>query len=47
MPRFAVPRYVRLMGELPKTPTARVEKYKLRDQGVTPDTVDREKLASA
>lgn len=47
MPRFAVPRYVRLIAELPKTPTARVEKYKLRDQGVTPDTMDREKLAGA
>jgi len=47
MPRFAVPRYVRVIAELPKTPTARVEKYKLREQGVTPDTADREKPANA
>lgn len=40
MPRFWVPRYVRFVGELPHTPTGRVEKYKLKDQGVTPDTRD-------
>jgi crotonobetaine/carnitine-CoA ligase len=44
MPRFAVPRYVRLVDELPKTPTARVRKHKLRAEGVTEDTVDREAL---
>jgi len=42
MPRFAVPRYVRLMEALPKTPTNRVQKHLLRAEGVTPDTVDRE-----
>jgi carnitine-CoA ligase len=44
MPRFAVPRYVRFLEELPKTPTARVRKHELREQGVTPDTADREAL---
>jgi carnitine-CoA ligase len=39
---FAVPRYVRVMTELPMTPSQRVEKYKLRADGVTPDTWDRE-----
>lgn len=39
---FAVPRYVRFMEELPKTPSQRIEKYRLRDEGVTPDTWDRE-----
>jgi carnitine-CoA ligase len=39
---FAVPRYVRVMAELPMTPSQRVEKYKLRADGVTPDTWDRE-----
>jgi carnitine-CoA ligase len=39
---FAVPRYVRFMDELPKTPSQRTEKYKLRSEGVTPDTWDRE-----
>lgn len=42
MARFMIPRYVRLMPELPKTPTARVEKYRLREEGITPDTWDRE-----
>ena len=28
--------------QLPKTPTHRIEKYKLRQEGVTPDTWDRE-----
>lgn len=39
---FAVPRYVRVVPELPMTPSQRVEKYKLRAEGVTPDTWDRE-----
>ena len=37
-----IPRYVRFMDSLPKTPTAKVEKHKLRNEGVTPDTWDRE-----
>lgn len=44
MPRFAVPRYLRVVDELPKTPSQRVQKYKLRAEGVTPDTVDRDEL---
>jgi crotonobetaine/carnitine-CoA ligase len=44
MPRFALPRYVRVVGELPKTASQRVRKHLLRDEGVTPDTVDREAL---
>jgi crotonobetaine/carnitine-CoA ligase len=41
MPYFAVPRYVRVMDHLPKTPTERVRKVELRDEGITPDTFDR------
>ena len=41
MPYFAVPRYVRVVASLPKTPTERVRKVELRDAGVTPDTHDR------
>jgi crotonobetaine/carnitine-CoA ligase len=41
LPRFAVPRYVRMAAELPKTPSQRVEKYRLRAEGVTVDTWDR------
>jgi crotonobetaine/carnitine-CoA ligase len=43
MPYFAVPRYVEFMESLPKTPTERVQKYLLKQAGVTPDTWDREK----
>lgn len=43
MAYFMVPRYVRFVDDLPKTPSLRVEKYKLRDEGITPDTWDREK----
>ena len=42
LPHFAVPRYVRVVNELPKTPSQRVEKYRLREIGVTEDTWDRE-----
>jgi crotonobetaine/carnitine-CoA ligase len=38
---FAVPRYVRFVPELPKTPSQRIQKYKLREEGVTEDTWDR------
>jgi crotonobetaine/carnitine-CoA ligase len=37
-----VPRYLRFVDSLPKTPTERVQKVKLREEGVTPDTWDRE-----
>ena len=43
MAYFMVPRYIRFVDSFPKTPTLRVEKYKLRQEGVTPDTWDREK----
>jgi carnitine-CoA ligase len=39
---FAVPRYVRVLDALPLTPSQRVEKYKLRADGVPPGTWDRE-----
>ncbi|MEE8601505.1 AMP-binding protein [Euzebya tangerina] len=42
MAHFAVPRYVRLLAELPKTPSQRIQKYRLREDGITPDTWDRE-----
>lgn len=43
MPYFMVPRYIRVMDELPKTPSAKVLKADLRSEGVTADTWDREK----
>lgn len=45
MASFMVPRFVEFTRELPKTPTEKVEKYKLRsegDRGITPATWDRE-----
>jgi crotonobetaine/carnitine-CoA ligase len=43
MAYFMIPRYLRFMEELPKTPTQRIRKVQLREEGVTPDTWDREK----
>ena len=42
MAHFMVPRYVRILPELPKTPTQKVQKNILRGEGVTADTWDRE-----
>jgi crotonobetaine/carnitine-CoA ligase len=42
MPYFMVPRYIRVLDELPKTPSAKVLKADLRKEGITPDTFDRE-----
>jgi len=41
LPYFAVPRYLELLPELPKTPTAKVLKQELRAAGVTAATLDR------
>jgi crotonobetaine/carnitine-CoA ligase len=43
MAYFAIPRYIEFVGELPKTPTNRIEKYRLRQLGITESTWDREK----
>jgi crotonobetaine/carnitine-CoA ligase len=42
MARHMVPRFVEFVDALPRTPTEKVEKYRLRDRGVTPATWDRE-----
>ena len=42
MPRFAVPRYIELVEDLPRNAVGRVLKYVLRERGVTPQTWDRE-----
>ncbi|GMM92181.1 AMP-binding protein [Qipengyuania sp. MTN3-11] len=42
MPYFMVPRYIRVLDELPKTPSAKVMKADLRAEGITEDTWDRE-----
>jgi crotonobetaine/carnitine-CoA ligase len=40
-PHFCVPRYIEFVAELPYTPTNKVQKYKLRERGVTPQSWDR------
>ena len=40
---FMVPRYFRIVDDLPRTPTEKVQKHLLRAEGVTADTWDREK----
>lgn len=42
VPYFALPRYIEFRVELPKSPTGRVHKYVLRDEGPTTTTWDRE-----
>ncbi|MDR7075735.1 crotonobetaine/carnitine-CoA ligase [Neobacillus niacini] len=42
MAHFALPRYIRFVSQLPRTPNEKVEKYKLREEGITTDTWDRE-----
>lgn len=43
MPHFMVPRYIRIVSELPKTPTQKVQKHLLRSEAITADTWDRER----
>jgi crotonobetaine/carnitine-CoA ligase len=43
MARHMVPRYVEVVDGLPKTPTEKVEKYRLVERGVTASTWDRER----
>jgi crotonobetaine/carnitine-CoA ligase len=47
LPAFAQPRYISIVDALPKTPTAKVQKAKLREQGVTASTWDREAKRAA
>jgi crotonobetaine/carnitine-CoA ligase len=42
MAAFMLPRYIRVIAEMPKTPTAKIEKHRLRAAGVTQETWDRE-----
>ena len=43
MARHMVPRYLDVVGELPRTPTEKVRKDALRERGITPTTWDRER----
>ncbi len=42
MAAYMVPRYVEVLDALPRTPTEKVEKYRLAERGVTAATWDRE-----
>lgn len=46
LPRFAVPRYVEFVAELPKTPTNKVQKHVLRERGLNVHTWDGEAKCS-
>jgi crotonobetaine/carnitine-CoA ligase len=41
-PYYLVPRYIEFLDDLPHTPTGRVQKFLLRERGVTDETWDRE-----
>jgi crotonobetaine/carnitine-CoA ligase len=43
MAYFMIPRYVDTIEALPKTPTGKIQKFPLRERGLTPTTWDREK----
>lgn len=38
LPKFMVPRYIRVVTELPKTPTQKIQKARLRDQSIDAST---------
>lgn len=40
---FMVPRFVRVVTQLPRTPTHKIQKHLLRAEGLSPDVWDREK----
>ena len=46
MARFMLPRYIDLVEELPKTATGKIQKFVLRERGLTPTTWDREQADS-
>jgi crotonobetaine/carnitine-CoA ligase len=41
LPAFAVPRYIRVIDGLPKTPSEKVRKVELRELGIDDETADR------
>jgi carnitine-CoA ligase len=42
MPYFAVPRYIDIRSDLPRTESGKIQKFKLREEGITDTTWDRE-----
>ena len=46
LPKFAIPRYIDVLDELPCTASGKVQKYKLKRRGVTASTWDRQKRSA-
>lgn len=44
--KFKIPRYVEFIDELPKTPTSKIEKHRLRDRPPAPDRYDHDKATA-
>jgi carnitine-CoA ligase len=42
LPSFAIPRYIDVVADLPRTENGKVQKYRLRERGVTASAWDRE-----
>jgi len=42
LPYFAIPRYIDIVGDLPRTENGKVQKFKLRERGITPGCWDRQ-----
>ncbi len=42
LPKYAVPRYLRFMADLPRTENGKVQKFRLKEIGITADSFDRE-----
>ena len=40
LPRYATPRFIEFVGSLPMTPTGKIEKFKLKERGVSDATDD-------
>lgn len=47
LPYFAIPRYIDIVTDLPRTENGKVQKFKLRNQGVNDSTWDRQSTAPA
>jgi len=41
LPRFAIPRYIDVVAELPRTENGKVQKFRLRERGITATAWDR------
>jgi len=47
LPYFAIPRFIDVVADLPRTENGKVQKYKLRERGVTASAWDRQAAAGA